>query len=126
MRELNGVYRDEPALWEVDSDPAGFFWLEANDADNNVLAFARTSKHGERVIAIVLNLSPLPREQYRIGLPRAGRWREVLNSDSELYGGGNVGNFGSIETDALPWGGQPVSAALTLPPLGAIWLVPDE
>jgi 1,4-alpha-glucan branching enzyme len=91
-----------------------------------VLAFARTSKHGERVIAIVLNLSPLPREQYRIGLPRAGRWREVLNSDSELYGGGNVGNFGSIETDALPWGGQPVSAALTLPPLGAIWLVPDE
>jgi 1,4-alpha-glucan branching enzyme len=125
VRDLNRLYRDEPALWEVDSDPAGFFWLEANDADSNVLAFARVSLHGERVIACLLNLSPLPREQYRIGLPRAGRWREALNTDSELYGGGNIGNAGGIDTDALPWGGQPFSAALTLPPLGAIWLVPD-
>jgi 1,4-alpha-glucan branching enzyme len=91
-----------------------------------VLAFARTTKHGERVIACVMNLSPMPREQYRIGLPRSGRWREVLNTDSEIYGGGNVGNLGTIDTDPLPWGGQMVSAALTLPPLGALWLVPTE
>ena len=126
VRELNRVYRGEPALWEIDSEAAGFFWLEANDADDNVLAFARTGKRGERVIVCVLNLSPLPRELYRIGLPRGGRWREALNTDSELYGGGNIGNLGSIDSDALPWGGQPASAALTLPPLGALWLVPDE
>jgi len=126
VRELNQVYTAEPALWELDSDPAGFYWLESNDADNNVLAFARTSKQGERVIACVMNLSPMPREQYRVGLPRAGAWREALNTDSEIYGGANVGNFGKIEADALPWGGQPFSAALTLPPLGALWLVPAE
>jgi 1,4-alpha-glucan branching enzyme len=126
VRELNLLYRAEPALWEVDSEPAGFYWLEANDADNNVLAFARTTRNGERVIACILNLSPLPREQYRVGLPRAGAWRELLNTDSQLYGGANIGNLGTIATDKLPWGGQPVSAALTLPPLGALWLVPAD
>jgi 1,4-alpha-glucan branching enzyme len=126
VRDLNRVYRDEPALWELDSEPAGFYWLEPNDADNNVVAFARTSKEGRRVMVCVLNLSPLVREGYRIGLPRSGRWREALNTDSELYGGTNVGNWGTIEPEARPWGGQPVSAALTLPPLGALWLVPAE
>jgi 1,4-alpha-glucan branching enzyme len=125
VRDLNRVYKDEPALWEVDSDPAGFFWLEANDADNNVVAFARQSKDGERVVAVIMNLAPVVREGYRLGLPRSCRWREAVNTDSEHYGGGNVGNWGAIEPEPIPWGGQPVSAAITLPPLGTLWLVPE-
>jgi 1,4-alpha-glucan branching enzyme len=126
VRDLNRIYRDEPALWEVDSEPAGFYWLEPNDADNNVVAFARRSREGRRVIVCVLNLAPVVREGYRIGLPRSGRWREALNSDSELYGGGNVGNWGAIDAEPRPWGGQQFSAALTLPPLGALWLAPAD
>ena len=87
VRDLNRLYRAEPALYELDSDPAGFWWLEPNDADNNVLAFARRSREGERVVVFVANLSPVPREGYRLGLPRSGRWREALNTDSAFYGG---------------------------------------
>jgi 1,4-alpha-glucan branching enzyme len=125
VRDLNRVYKDEPALWVLDSDPAGFYWLEANDADNNVVAFARQSKDGERVLACVMNLSPTVHEGYRLGLPRSCRWREAINTDSEHYGGGNVGNWDAIEPEPIPWGGQPVSVQLTLPPLGSLWLVPE-
>jgi 1,4-alpha-glucan branching enzyme len=126
VRDLNRLYRDEPALWELDSDPAGFWWLEPNDADRNVMAFARASKDGERQLVFVANLSPLPRPGYRLGLPRPTRWREALNTDSAFYGGSDVGNLGAVEPEPIPWHGQPVSAEVTLPPLAAIWLVPDE
>jgi 1,4-alpha-glucan branching enzyme len=125
VRDLNHLYRDEPALWEVDSDPSGFWWVEPNDADRNVVAFARQSRAGERVVVFVANMSPLPREGYRLGLPRSGRWREALNTDSTFYGGADIGNLGGVEADPIPWHGQPVSAELTLPPLAAIWLVPE-
>ncbi|HEY2770667.1 MAG TPA: 1,4-alpha-glucan branching protein GlgB [Solirubrobacteraceae bacterium] len=123
--DLNRLYRDEPALWELDSDPAGFWWIEPNDADANVVAFARQSKDGERVAVFVANLSPVPRPGYRLGLPRATRWREALNTDSTYYGGSDVGNLGGVEPEPLPWHGQPVSAEITLPPLAAVWLVPE-
>jgi 1,4-alpha-glucan branching enzyme len=126
VRDLNRIYKDEPALWEVDSDPSGFWWLEPNDADNNVVAFARQSREGERVVVFVANLSPVPRGPYRLGLPRAGRWRELLNTDSTFYGGSDVGNLGEIEPEPIPWHGQKFSAELTLPPLAAVWLVPDD
>jgi 1,4-alpha-glucan branching enzyme len=126
VRDLNRLYHDEPALWELDSDPAGFSWLEPNDADRNVLAFARASRGGERVVVFVANLSPVPRERYRLGLPRATRWREAINTDSTFYGGSDIGNLGGVAPEPIPWHGQPVSAELTLPPLGAVWLVPDE
>src|SRR5689334_73792 len=126
VRDLNRIYRDEPALWEVDSDPSGFWWLEPNDADNNVVAFARQSREGERVVVFVANLSPVPRGPYRLGLPRAGRWRELLNTDSTFYGGSDVGNLGEIEPEPIPWHGQNFSAEITLPPLAAVWLVPDD
>jgi 1,4-alpha-glucan branching enzyme len=126
VRDLNRTYRDEPALWELDSDPAGFWWLDANDASDNVLAFARRSADGERVLVFVANLSPVPRGPFRLGLPRASRWREVLNTDSSFYGGSDVGNLGGIQPEPIPWHDQPFSAELTLPPLAAIWLVPDE
>jgi 1,4-alpha-glucan branching enzyme len=125
VRDLNRLYRDEPALWEVDSDPAGFWWIEPNDADSNVVAFARQSRDRERVVVFAANLSPVPRPAYRLGLPRACRWREAINTDSTHYGGSDVGNLGAVRPEPVPWHGQPVSAAITLPPLAAIWLVPD-
>jgi 1,4-alpha-glucan branching enzyme len=126
VRDLNRLYRDEPALWELDSDPAGFWWIEPNDADSNVIAFARASRDGERVVVFVANLSPVPRTDYRLGLPRACRWREGLNTDSTFYGGSDVGNLGGVEPEPVPWQNQPVSAQITLPPLGAVWLVPES
>jgi 1,4-alpha-glucan branching enzyme len=125
VRDLNRLYRDEPALWEVDSDPSGFWWIEPNDADDNVVAFARQSRDGERVVVFVANLSPVPRPAYRLGLPRATKWREAINTDSTYYGGSDVGNLGSVQPDPIPWHGQPVSAEVTLPPLAAVWLVPE-
>jgi 1,4-alpha-glucan branching enzyme len=126
VRSLNRVYKDEPALFEVDFEPAGFRWLEPNDAANSVLAFARFSKGEERVLVCVCNLTPVPRERYRVGLPRAGHWREALNSDSAWFGGSNVGNAGGVDAEDVPWNEQPWSAELTLPPLGVVWLVPGE
>jgi 1,4-alpha-glucan branching enzyme len=129
VRDLNRVYRSEPALWELDSDPSGFSWLEANDADANVVAFMRTGDDagvGERpVVAVIANLSPVPRYGYRVGLPRSGRWREAVNTDSSHYGGGDVGNLGGVDADPVPWHNQPFSAEMTLPPLATIWLIPD-
>jgi 1,4-alpha-glucan branching enzyme len=126
VRDLNRLYRSEPAMYELDSDPAGFWWLEPNDADNNVLAFARQSRGGERVVVFIANLSPVPRENYRLGLPRSGRWREALNTDSSFYGGSDVGNLGGVQPEPIPWHDQPFSAEVTLPPLAALWLVPEE
>jgi 1,4-alpha-glucan branching enzyme len=126
VRDLNRLYRDEPALWELDSDPAGFWWLEPNDADNNIIAFARASRGGGRVAVFAANLSPVPREHYRLGLPRSAPWREAINTDSSYYGGSDVGNLGGVRPEPIPWHNQPFSAEITLPPLGAIWLVPDE
>jgi 1,4-alpha-glucan branching enzyme len=126
VRDLNHAYRDEPALWEIDSDPSGFWWIEPNDADRNVVAFARQSAEGRRVLVFIANLAPVPRENYRIGLPRSGRWREAVNTDSTFYGGADIGNLGGVEAEPIPWHGQPVSAELTLPPLAAIWLVPES
>src|SRR5438105_3032591 len=125
VRELNRLYRAEPALWERDSDPSGFRWLEPNDAAANVLAFARFGAEGERALVCVCNLSPVPRYGYRLGLPRSGRWWEALNTDSQFFGGSGVGNLGAVEADPTPWHEQPFSAEVTLPPLGVVWLVPE-
>jgi 1,4-alpha-glucan branching enzyme len=124
VRDLNATYRAEPALWAQDFTPEGFWWLEANDADANVVAFARSSQNAEQVLVCVCNLSPVVRQPYRVGLPRSGEWREVLNTDSGRYGGANIGNGGTVRAEALPWHEQPHSAELTLPPLGVVWLVP--
>ena len=125
VRDLNRVLRSEPALYERDFDPAGFWWLEANDATANVVAFARASSDGSRVLVCAANLAPVPRPDYRLGLPRAGRWREVMNTDSSFYGGTDTGNLGGIEAEPVGWHEQPFSAEVTLPPLGVVWLVPE-
>ncbi len=127
VRDLNRAYRDQPALWD-DGEQSGFWWLEPNDADRNVIAFARagSDSSGEaRLVVFAANLSPVPQTGYRLGLPRSGAWREVLNTDSAFYGGGDLGNLGGVLPEPIPWHDQPFSAEVTLPPLAAIWLVPD-
>jgi 1,4-alpha-glucan branching enzyme len=125
IRDLNRHYREQGALHEVDFEPRGFRWLEANDAQNNVLAFARIGEDDSKPVVCVLNLSPVPRYDYRVGMPMCCRWRELLNTDSAYYGGSGIGNLGGVDAEAVPWHDQPFSALLTLPPLGAVWLVPE-
>ena len=126
VRDLNRVYRDTRALYEVDFEGRGFYWIEPNDADANVVAFARTGEDpAEDILVCVANLSPVPRPGYRVGLPRSGRWVEALNTDSGFYGGTDTGNLGGVESEPLPWHSQPCSADISLPPLGVVWLVPE-
>jgi 1,4-alpha-glucan branching enzyme len=124
VRDLNRAYKAEPALWTLDFSHEGFRWLEPNAASENVLAFARTDGAG-RWLVCVCNLSPVVREEWRLGLPAAGSWREILNSDSRFYGGSDVGNGLGLETETIAWHEQAQSALLTLPPLATVWLVPE-
>jgi 1,4-alpha-glucan branching enzyme len=123
--DLNRVYRGAPALWTQDADPAGFEWIDANDAAGNVFSFLRWGSDGS-VVACVANFSAMPHEGYRLGLPLAGRWSEVVNTDAADYGGSGVGNLGALETSEVAWHGRPVSAKLRLPPLGTLWLRPES
>ncbi|NBA97699.1 1,4-alpha-glucan branching protein GlgB [Pseudomonas sp. R5(2019)] len=122
--DLNRVYRDLPALHEQDCVPQGFQWLIGDDAHNSVFAWLRWSSSGEPLL-VVANFTPVPREAYRIGVPFAERWSEVLNSDAQVYAGSNFGNLGSVETEAIPSHGQPLSLSLRLPPLGVLILKPQ-
>ncbi len=121
VHDLNRVYADSRALWSRDSDPGGFGWIDANDAGNNVFSFLRYGDDGS-VLACIANFAAVPHEGYRIGLPHAGRWDEVLNTDADLYVGSGVGNFGGVEAGAEGWHGLPASATLRVPPLGTVWL----
>ena len=125
VRDLNHTYTDTPALWQLDTDPAGFTWLDNNAAEDNLFSFVRFDTAGNPLVC-VSNLSPVVRENYRIGLPEAGtgEWAEALNTDDPGYGGSGVRNPGPIEADPTPWNNQPTSTELTLPPLATIWLVP--
>ncbi|MEW6581436.1 MAG: 1,4-alpha-glucan branching protein GlgB [Actinomycetota bacterium] len=125
VRDLNRAYRAEPALHEVDFRPEGFAWLVADDAANNVVAYARFPEGEGRPVVCVANLSPVPREGYRLGLPAGGRWRELVNTDATVYGGSGMGNAGVVVADGGPLHGQPASAALVVPPLAAVWLAPE-
>ncbi|MGH8866942.1 MAG: 1,4-alpha-glucan branching protein GlgB [Actinomycetes bacterium] len=121
VRDLNRVYADTPALWSQDVEPSGFDWIDANDAGNNVFSFLRWGGDGS-ALACVANFAAVPHEGYRLGLPHAGTWQEVLNTDAGAYLGSGVGNLGAVEAVAEPWHGRPASASLRLPPLGAVWL----
>jgi 1,4-alpha-glucan branching enzyme len=124
VADLNTTYRHDPALWSRDTTPDGFAWIVGDDAGNNVFAFERVGSGGELMVCVA-NFSALPHEGYRVGLPRGGRWLEILNTDGTGYGGSGVGS-GEVQTDDLPWHGRPVSASLRIPPLGALWLRPAE
>ena len=126
VRDLNRLYRDEPALWEADYDYSGFFWVDCNDGDNSVLSFGRRNKAGDRTAVIILNLTPVLRPAYRVGLPSGGFWREAFNTDSGFYAGGNNGNCGGVHAEPYPCHGQPFSASFVLPPLGVVLFRPES
>ncbi|KQV07731.1 1,4-alpha-glucan branching protein GlgB [Leifsonia sp. Root112D2] len=123
VAQLNRVYRDTPALWARDNEPGGFEWIDGGDAQRNVVSFLRWDREGKPLVAI-MNFSGVPHDNYRVGLPFAGRWEEALNTDAAEFGGSGVGNLGGVTASAEPWGSRPASAELTLPPLGALWLRP--
>ena len=128
VRDLNAIYRESPALWSQDASPDGFSWIDSNDAHGNVLSFLRfgAQELGVPVLACVVNFSGIPHSDYRVGLPLAGRWREVLNTDAAGYGGTGMGNLGTVHAVPMPWHGRPASATIVLPPMSVIWLAPEE
>jgi 1,4-alpha-glucan branching enzyme len=125
VRDLNDVYRSTPALHKRDFTPDGFEWIDCNDTQSSVLAYLRKGEKPEDTVVVVCNFTPLPRDNYRIGVPRGGVWRERLNSDGNDYGGSGVGNFGRVEAAPLPAHGRYYSLTLRLPPLSALILTPE-
>ena len=124
VRDLNALYMSEPALHQRDCDPGGFQWAVGDDTTNSVYAFLRLAPH-QPTILVVSNMTPVPRRGYRVGVPQAGSWREILNSDSSHYGGSNIGNAGGVEAANIPAHGHGASLELTLPPLATIFLRHD-
>ena len=124
-RDLNRLYTGTPALHELDFEPAGFDWIDCHDADQSIVSFVRRARDGSYAV-VVLNFTPVPRHGYRIGVPAPGRYREVLNSDSRYYGGGDVGNHGRLDAPPTPWMGQPAQLELVLPPLAALIVMPVD
>ncbi len=120
VRDLNHLYRDAKPLHHFDFEPQGFEWIDCHDAAQSVISYLRSD--GEESYLIVLNCTPIPRENYRLGVPHAGSYREVINSDSTFYGGSNLSNGEAIHTDEQEWMGRPYSVSLTLPPLAALVL----
>jgi len=129
VRDLNRIYTDAPCLWQLDAEPGGFSWIDADAAADNVYSLVRYDRAGRPLVSIS-NFSPVPRYGYRVGLPtvhadvRDARWLEVLNTDRAVYGGSDVGNPDPVKADPTVWNNQPTSAELTLPPLATIWLTP--
>ncbi|MET0642922.1 MAG: 1,4-alpha-glucan branching protein GlgB [Candidatus Binatia bacterium] len=117
VEDLNRLYRSEPALHEMDCDPAGFEWIDCDDADSSTVTLIRKGKSSSTIILVVCNFTPVPRYSYRLGSPRSGFWQEILNSDAGEYGGSNMGNLGGVETVPVPLHGRPYSLTITLPPL---------
>jgi 1,4-alpha-glucan branching enzyme len=124
VEDLNKAYRGIPALHELDFSPEGFEWIDCCDSENSVLSILRRSRSDpDRMVVIALNFTPVPRYNYMIGVPRRGHWREILNSDAELYGGSGQGNMGGVDASPIPLHGRRWSVSLTLPPLGAVFLM---
>jgi 1,4-alpha-glucan branching enzyme len=124
VRDLNGAYREVPALHQLDCEPAGFRWSTI-DAQEGLLCFLRMARQGPPAL-VVCNFTPVPRHDVVVDVPRAGTWREVLNSDAAFYGGSGVGNLGAVESDPVPWESGPTLVHVTAPPLGCAVFVYDE
>jgi 1,4-alpha-glucan branching enzyme len=126
VEDLNRLYLAESALFESDYDPAGFYWIDCTDHQSSVFSFVRQNATRTSLLVVILNLTPILRRHYRIGLPRAGAWREILNSDAEMYGGSNAGNLGGVTTQDYGVQNQPWSAEFTLPPLSVLVFRPES
>jgi 1,4-alpha-glucan branching enzyme len=125
IRDLNTLYRGEPAWHQLDCDPAGFEWVDCNDADNSTISLLRKGKDPNDVLLFVTNFTPVPREGYRVGVPRGGYWRELLNSDAPLYGGSGIGNSGGVMAEPIAWHSRNHSLKLSLPPLASLVFKPE-
>jgi 1,4-alpha-glucan branching enzyme len=119
VQHLNYIYKSEPALWQQDDSYDGFEWIDFHDADNSVVSFVRKSREGEMIVFIV-NATPVVRHNYRLGVPRPGFYREIINTDAETYGGGNVGNLGGVRSEGVHWMGREQSILIQLPPLATL------
>ncbi len=126
VAELNLLYLAGPVLWLSDFDPGGFYWIDCSDHDNSVISFARRDAERVSELVVILNLTPVPRLRYRIGLPRPGKWRELFNSDAAIYGGSNVGNLGGVVSEDIDCHNQSYSAEFTLPPLSIVAFQPER
>ena len=122
VEQLNRLYRQEPALHEFDTDPKGFEWIDCNDSAASTISLLRKGSSPKDVVVVACNFTPIPRIDYRLGVPTGGYWRELLNSDAKEYGGSGVGNAGGVEAEKQPVHGRPYSVKLTLPPLAALFL----
>ena len=121
VSDMNKLYVENPSLWELDHDHAGFQWIDGGNADQNILSFLRFDSAGNP-IAVVVNFAGHPFHNFRLGLPKPGTWKEIMNTDAEIYGGSGVGNFGGVQTQEHQSHGRPYSAEITVPPLGSVWL----
>ena len=126
VRALNRLYREEPALYQVDDDFRGFEWIDFHDAESSVIIFARFAQDRENFLVFCCNFTPVPRAGYKIGLPKRGGYHEILNTDAEMFGGGNIGNGGWVQAEDHPSHGQPASAKIVLPPLSVVVLKPER
>jgi 1,4-alpha-glucan branching enzyme len=126
VEDLNRLYRSEPALCEGDCVPQGFAWVDCNDAERSTLSFLRHGREADAVVLVVCNFTPVPRFNYLVGIPRAGSWQEIMNSDAPLYGGSGHGNMGQVEASPIAIHGRPYALNLTLPPLAVVFLKPAE
>jgi 1,4-alpha-glucan branching enzyme len=125
VRELNILYKQYPAFYERDLDSSGFEWIDFHDTDNNIISFVRYAADRNDFLVFVFNFTPVPRYNYRIGVPRGAYYREILNSDAEVFGGSNLGNRGGVWSDEAPWQWRSHSVQLDVPPLGAVILKPE-
>jgi len=129
VAELNRLYASVRALHVHDVGLSGFEWVDADDNENSVYSFLRKGDMGanpDEVVLCLFNCTPVPRQDYRVGVPRFGRWRELLNSDAAVFGGSDIGNLGGVTAEDVPFHGRPASLRLTLPPLSAVWLTPER
>lgn len=122
VHDLNRLYRSEKALYEQDYTPEGFQWIEANDADNSTFSYMRLARKSGEFLVVACNFTPVPRMNYRVGVPMSGTYRELINSDAEIYGGSNIGNYGSVATDPVAAHGYGQSLNLNIPPFGIVIL----
>ena len=120
MKDLNHIYKENAPFWEIDHYYTGFEWIWCDDADNSIVSFVRKDDHGNEILC-VFNFTPVVRNDYRLGAPTAGKWKEIFNTDASMYGGSNVGNFGEVWTQQIPWQNRAQSLSIQLPPLGAVF-----
>ena len=126
VRDLNWLYAGQPALFDADFDADGFSWIDCNDHEHSIIALTRRARSPNEVVVAIVNFTPVPRRDYRLGVPERGSYRELLNSDADIYGGSNIGNTGVIAAEEIPSHRHPFSLSVSVPPLGFVLLKPTE